>query len=114
MNNYIIINRTYCEITPESCENSDFSDTGFIEENQQVTFRELVDLMISHTISSRMPKSYNIKEWYSTDFFTEDYSTGTQREESVHFAEGNTPNAAKYWKYARIAADNIIKNRWGI
>ncbi len=74
MNNYIIISKTFSETTPESAEDGDFSDMGFITEHEEVTFSEL----------------------------------GTSREECIHFHTDNTPNAAKYWKYARIAANNNI------
>lgn len=105
MNNYILISRTFAEITPESCEDSDFSDSGIISEKEQVSFSELVDLMREHNLSSCSPDNYSVNTWYHTDFFTTDYSTGTNREESIHFHRDNTPNAAKYWKWARIAAN---------
>ena len=41
MNNFIIISRTYSETTPESAENGEFSDHGFITEKQEVSFYEL-------------------------------------------------------------------------
>ena len=106
MNNYILISKTFSETTPESCEDSDFSDTGFIEESQEVTFTELVDLMKDHNNASCSPDSFdNIHTWYSTGFYVDDYSTGTEREESIHFHKDNTPNAAKYWFLAaKIAA----------
>ena len=107
MNNYILINRTFAEITPESCEDSSFSDSGFIEESQKVTFTELVDLMREHNMTSCSPDSFdNLHTWYSTDFYTTDYSTGTNREESIHFHKDNTPNAAKYWFLAAKIAAN--------
>lgn len=104
MNNYILINRTFAEITPESCEDSDFSDSGFIEEDLEVSFTELVRLMKDHYQSSCSPDNGNINTWYSTGFYTSDYRTGTEREESIHFSRNNTENAAKYWRLARIAA----------
>ena len=111
MNNFIIISKTFCEVTPESAEESDFSDHGFIEEREEVSFTELVELMEKHYNSSTCPDNYSIHNWYSTDMEIEDYYTGTQREESIHFHTENTINAAKYWKYARIAANNNIIKR---
>ncbi len=105
MNNYILISRTFAEITPESCADSDFSDHGFIDEKQECTFSELVTLMREHNIPSCSPNDYGVNVWYSTDFYTTDYSTGTNREESIHFHRDNTPNAAKYWKWAAIIAN---------
>ena len=36
------VTKTYYEITPESSENGDFSDHGFIFENQEFTLDELM------------------------------------------------------------------------
>ncbi len=106
MNNYILISRTFAECTPESAENSDFSDTGFISEVEQVTFKELVKLMKEHNQPSCSPNKFNdLHTWYSTGFNTSDYRTATEREESIHFHNDNTPNAAKYWFLAaKLAA----------
>lgn len=100
MNNFILISRTYAEVTPESAENSDFSETGFISEKEEVSFSQLVDLMREHCQPSCSPNDGSPQTWYSSGFYTSDYSTGTEREESIHFHRDNTPNAAKYWKLA--------------
>lgn len=100
MNNYIIISQTYAETTPESCEDGDFSDTGFVDECKQVTFTELVDLMKTHYQPSQSPNDGNADVSYSTGFYVQDYRTNTHREECIHFHDENTPNAAKYWKLA--------------
>jgi len=104
MNNFIIINRTFATITPESDEIGDFDQTGFISEQEQVTFSELVNLMKSHTSPSCSPNNYDVQTWYGTGFFTSDYATGEEREECIHYSDKNTSNAAKYWKWAAIAA----------
>lgn len=105
MNNYIIISKTFSECTPESAEESDFSDSGFISEYEEVSFSELVSLMKEHYQPSCSPDDGNTHTWYSTGFNMEDYSTCTEREECIHFHRDNTVNAAKYWKLARIAAN---------
>jgi hypothetical protein len=105
MNNFILISQTYSEPTPESCENGDFSDTGFIDECKRVTFTELVDLMGEHMHPSQSPNDGNTNVWYSTDMYTKNYYKGIEREESIHYHRNNTVNAAKYWKLARIIAD---------
>lgn len=104
MNNFIIINRTYSEVTPESSEEGDFSDNGFISEAEEVSFSELVSLMREHRQPSNS-RNNDINTWYSTGFYTSDYSTATEREECIHFSRNNTKNAEKYWKLARIIAD---------
>lgn len=108
MNNYILINRTFAEITPESSEIGDFSDNGLICENEPVTFRELCDLMKNHYQASQCPNYGGVDVWLSTGFFTADYSTGTEREECIHFSRDNSDNAAKYWRLAMKFA-GIIK-----
>jgi len=107
MNNFILISRTYAEVTPESSEIGDFSETGFITEKENVSFSELVKLMEKHYQPSCSPNDGDPRTWYSTGFYTSDYSTGTDREESIHFHRDNTPNAAKYWKLAAKAAGLI-------
>lgn len=100
MNNYILISRTYAQITPESAEDGDFSGTGFLSECEQVSFSELVKLMKRHYRPSQSPNDYSTHVWYSTDFEIEDYATMAECEESIHFHRDNTANAAKYWKWA--------------
>lgn len=104
MNNYILINRTFAETTPESVEIGDFSNTGFVIENEQVTFRELVKLMEEHYL----PSSSLINEhtWFSTEFYTTNYRTGAEREESIHFSRDNSSNVLKYWAKAWKIANN--------
>lgn len=104
MNNFILISKTFDEITPESAEDSDFSDSGFITEREEVTFRELVDLMSEHPIPSCSPDNGDTNTCYSTEYYVTDYHDLTQRQESIHYHKDNTPNAAKYWRLARKIA----------
>lgn len=118
MNNYIIISRTYSETTPESAENGEFSDLGFIEEYRQVSFSELVSLMEKHPYPSCYPNNGDTNTWYYNSDDLVDLQTRTYREESIHFHKDNTPNAAKYWKWAAQIAGIcrpstlIAKNRF--
>jgi hypothetical protein len=98
-NNIILISRTFATITPESSEQGDFDDHGFISEREEVTFTELVDLMREH-IHASSSGDVNTDVWFSTGFYTSDYRTGEEREESIHFHRENAPNVAKYWKLA--------------
>lgn len=100
MNNFIIISRTFTEVTPESAEHGDFSDCGFIDEKIEVSFGELVDLMTEHHNASQYPNNGSTDVWYSTSFFTTDYTKGISREESIHYHKDNTPNIEKYWRLA--------------
>lgn len=105
MNNYILISRTFEEITPESCEIGDFSKTGFIEKRVKVSFSELVRLMRDHKESSCYPDNGDVNTWYSSGFYISNYQKYIERNESIHFHRQNTANCAKYWKYARLAAN---------
>lgn len=100
----ILMNRTYSEVTPESAEHGDFSDTGFIYEDQPFSFRDLVrELREFSALSCSHPGSCS-GVWASTHFETVDYSTGTEREESLHFSRSNPPRLLKYWRKALKAA----------
>lgn len=107
MQNYILINRTYIEITPESAEDAYFSDNGYLSENEAVTFSELVELMKRHPQASQWPNNGSLDVWYSTGYQVENYGTGTEREECLHFHPDNTANVAKYWKLAAKIAGHI-------
>ena len=96
----ITIHRTYSEITPESAEAGDFSDTGSLG-TQDVTFRELVHLMRREFRNpSCVPSSGDTWEWLSTGYFMEDYRTCTEREEGIHFDRSNPERKVKYWRKA--------------
>ena len=99
-----IISRTYSETTPESAENGDFSDSGFIDERARCDFRELIDLMRQHPEASAGHGAGPLV-WYSTGYSVDDYSTGTEREECIHWHRENLPRYAKYWTKARRFAD---------
>lgn len=93
----IIINRTYCEIDPESAEDGEFSATGFISHGDEVTFRELVALLQKHPNPSSSHGTTDPHVWWSTGFEVEDYSTGTEREECVHCSDENSDYGRVLW-----------------
>ena len=99
MNNFILVNKTFTEISEESAEHGDFSDSGFLSENESVTFRELVELMSEFRQPSQSPNDGSTRVSLSTGYDM-DYMTGDSREESLHYSEDNSSNAAKYWKLA--------------
>ena len=104
----ILITRAFSEVTPESAIEGEFSDYGIIAENVKYTFRELVELLGQHGEASSWPPSGNVSESYSTGYYTTDYATATEREESVHYSRENPERNAKYWRKAAIAA-GIVK-----
>ena len=103
----LLISRTYSEVTPESAEDGDFSDTGFVYEDTEFTFRELVrELRDCSELSASHPGDC-ANVWASTGFETVNYYTGTEREESVHFSRENDHRLVKYWHKAFKAAGLI-------
>ena len=103
----ILIDKTYSIVTPESAENGEESDSGFLSENEKVTFRELVCLMEEHPLPSCSPANGSIWEWLST-YPSTDLWTGEEETQSLHFSRQNGPWKEKYWKKAMQMA-GIIK-----
>jgi len=100
MQNFIIISRTFAEITPESADGGDFSDHGFVAEREEVSFRELVCLLRKHRYPSASGGDISKDIWFSSGFDIIDFGDGTEREESIHFHKDNNPNVEKYWTLA--------------
>jgi hypothetical protein len=95
----ILINKTYSIVTPESAENGEDSDSGFLSENEKVTFRELVNLMQGFPLPSCSQSSGEAWEWL-TSYPETDFQTGEEETQSLHFSRQNGPWKEKYWKKA--------------
>lgn len=100
----ILICRTYDECTPESAEDGESSDAGFVYEDEPMTFRELVRELRDMSEASNGRPTGDIGEWYSTGYSVTDYSNLTERNESVHYSHNNPARNAKYWRWAARAA----------
>lgn len=74
-----VVSKTYAEITPESAEHGDFSETGFVFEDEVYTLRELIQLIKSEGFY-REGKT----NWLTTGFSVSCYKTSTEREENLH------------------------------
>lgn len=99
----LLVSRCYSEVTPESAVDGDFSDTGFVYESREFTFRELVEeLRDFYTLSDS--RFSGVGTWACSGFETTDYRTGTEREEMLHFSRDNAPHIHKYWPKALRAA----------
>ncbi len=105
----ILITKTFSEITPESAEYADFSNSGIVYEKESVSFRELVCLMVEHFLPSN---SGDISKYtyFSSGYFISDYFTATEREYTIHFHNDNLPQFEKYWELAAKVAINKIKH----
>ena len=72
-----LVSKTFTQVTPESAEFGDFSDSGFVWQDVPYTFRELVELLDS-------------REWdfdggvISNGWNVIDYATMTEEEEQLH------------------------------
>lgn len=102
----ILISRTYEIVTPESAENGDVSESGFLVESESVTFRELVSLMESHPIPSNSHPKGTQWEWLSS-YPSQDYRDCSETTESLHYSRENPPRRLKYWRKAMRAAGII-------
>lgn len=100
----ILISKTYSETTPDSVDDGELSDSGFVFEDSEYSFRDLVRLMRDYREPSNYPATGSAREWYSSGWNIEDYGTMTEREESIHFSHKNKPHNARYWKLAAKAA----------
>lgn len=91
----ILISRCYSEVTPESAERGDFSDRGFVYQCEPFTFSELVREMRDGGFCRE-----GGTEWLCTGYHTEDYRTGTEREETLHFCRENPERLRKWFVLA--------------
>ena len=97
----ILINKTYTEVTPESAEQGEFSDSGFVFEDAEYSFRELIEELEKHSQPSCSCLHNNYDNvWFSSDFEIEDYCTMTERQESLHYSRNNDARSKKYWMKA--------------
>ena len=104
----ILISRTFEVVTPESAEDGEAAESGFLVEGEAVTFRELISLMRDHPNPSCYPPSGEAYEWLSS-YPETDYRDASERTESLHFDRENPPRLTKYWRKAMIAA-GIVSN----
>ena len=75
-----LVNKTYSEITPESCEAGDFSDTGFDFEDEIYSLSELITLIKREGFY----RESRGDRWLTTGFHTTCYKTATDTEYNLH------------------------------
>ena len=98
----IIISETYEIITEESAAIGDFSDSGFINTWEEISFRDLVKKMRDYPNASSSG-AVNCRTWF-TSHGKIDYRTGETETRSIHFHAANSPRLEKYWRKAAAAA----------
>ena len=99
----LLIDVTYEIITEESAENGEAEETGFVEENGEYTFLELVRKLRDYSELSCSGRTIDTSTW-STNYGDMDPSSGEYRTESIHYSHLNPPRNAKYWAKALRAA----------
>jgi hypothetical protein len=105
----ILLSKTFETYTPESIENGEAEETGFVFQDEPYTFKEMVRLIQYEGFhaASCSPASGSPDEWLSGES-EPDYQTGEETIYSLHYSHRNAPRAAKYWAAAFKAA-KIIK-----
>jgi len=105
----LIISRCFSAVTHESAEVGDFADTGHVYESVEFTFRDLVrELRDFSSLSCSHPGPFpDASVWACSGYEVSDYSTGEEREETLHFSRDNPPRSQKYWGKALRAAGLI-------
>lgn len=96
----IILSMTYDIVTPESAENGETEDRGFLWENIPYSFRETV-VLIKDGGFMYPSCSNGIPNWLSTEGETDPH-TGETETRSLH--PNNDPKSLRYWKKACRAA----------
>ena len=78
-----LVSRCYSEITPDSAEDGDFSDTGYVTDPRWMTLEDVLHELRDCTEISSNGKLTGY-EWARTGYSVSDYQDGTEREETVH------------------------------
>jgi len=108
----LFIDKTFEIVTPESAENGEVEDAGFSAINEQVTFRDLVEMMRwEYTHPSMSPVHRSSRVWFTSET-EQDYITGEHRSESIHFSHDNPARKTKYWIKAMRCAGYKFANHF--
>ena len=77
-----LVSETYQQITPESCDQVDFSDIGYNFKDHEYTLRELIDYIKRSGYHLRSKNDFT--PWLSTNFYCICYKTATEESISLH------------------------------
>jgi hypothetical protein len=91
MSNLPNIKITYSQTTPESANDGDFSDSGWINEEgveftetNEELIEEVVTYLRNEGVCEASSSMFRKGIWYSTEWFVEDYGTMTEEQDSYH------------------------------
>jgi hypothetical protein len=101
----LLITTCFSTVTPESAEDGEAAESGFLSQDEPTTFRDLVSLL-KHGTPSAWPASGGVNEWVSQDQGEtwEYFELGERTEHTFHFSRSNPARKVKYWALAFKAA----------
>ena len=92
---------TYQTTTPESVENGDYADTGFVNEETSATFREMIKLLQCTEPSCCPLPADGVRVFYTNSPCVNNYSTGEEESRSYHpKTDRDARYMAKAWRLA--------------
>lgn len=96
---------TYAIVTPESAEQGDYDETGFVSEGCSLS--EAVDLIGGSTAEAdSSPISLSTPpRWFTQSEYDVNYSTGATESRSLHLPRNITPSSAL--RIARLLGVNV-------
>lgn len=95
---------TYSEVTEESAEHGDFSDTGFVSEDNEIEIGD--ELTLVEVVADLIKDGYycypsssvvDDSTWFETEPET-DIQDGTERTEAIHFNNLPAGTLAAAWR----------------
>ena len=101
----ILVDITYETITEESAEDGEAAENGFLKQDDEMTFRELIEWM-KWGEPSASPASGDTWEWVQQDQGETRawFEQGEREYRAIHFSRNNPARKAKYWAKAMKAA----------
>jgi len=101
----------YNSVTPESSENGDVSDEGFLLSfNRFHNLEDAVDRIIIEGAYYFSSSEYDEYGWYSTGYSSVDYKTLTETEHTFHFDETFTSEERLVFYHMFMLKTRGIKN----
>lgn len=84
---------TYSTVTPESAEEGDFADTGFVVEPEPATLEDVMSYAEEYGILPRTPGDWT--DWWDSGFHVTDYGTGEETEYGLHVRRIKDPKGTR-------------------
>lgn len=104
----LLLSKTYEIITEESAEYGEAEESGFVWENAECEFREVVRYL-EGSEPSQSPIT-NVENVWFTHYGEMDYISGDYENVSSHYSRQNPIKNLKYWKAAIVAAGFNVKD----